>query len=150
MVINRRSFLSSAAMFALAGCAGRGTSGRDEVLAVANSGRPNSALIFWPSKFIAGLERMAFYQGDKTITSVSRGQIAVLPLAPGRNHFDVGWEEAMDLPVSGETTITANPKAPTYMLVGEDFKGLLRRRFLAEVPKQVFLAEIGKHYQKSG
>lgn len=139
------ALLVSAAL--LTGCTGTGVEGKDAVLGVAAQARPNTAYVFWPDRMLAGLERLAFYQDDKLVQSVSGGQVATLPLSAGITEYVMQWEEVMEIPSGTTVTFPPTPDRPQFYVVAKNDYILLRTRSLQEVSRQDFLTAIAKAYR---
>ncbi|MEO0752844.1 MAG: hypothetical protein AAFY25_13710 [Pseudomonadota bacterium] len=129
-------------LFILTACTGTGATSKDEMLRLARTQQPNTAVIFWDNRFVAGLERIVFAQDDVHKGAISPGQVLAVPLQPGANEFFMNWEELLDLPTSTPVTLNAKPDGPSFFIIREVNAIVFRSRGLEPVSRGAFLAAV--------
>ena len=126
----------------LASCTGTGATSKDDMLRLASTTQPKTALIFWDNRFVKGLERIVFAQDDVHKGAISPGQVLAVPLQPGENLFIMNWEELLDLPSSRGITFDGNPDGPTYFIIRELNVITFKSRSFEPVSREMFLAAV--------
>ncbi|MEL7253728.1 MAG: hypothetical protein AAGL23_06110 [Pseudomonadota bacterium] len=130
-------------LFILVACEARAPITKDEMLQVARTDQPNTALIFWDNKALGGLERIVLGQDDVIKGTISPGQVTAVPLQTGDNSFLMYWEEFFGgIPATKTITLQGLADGPTYLIIREVNAVVFGQRGFESVSRAQFLAAV--------